>query len=123
MEHRNSVDPIGTSGFHPADRDSATGARFDASESGAVVRAVIHDLDSVATDGAEPVYSGVTLAAAARRICAAARSDGFYVEQALVRVKEVWRSTPGRPKPRAGGTDPVLDQLVSACIREFYTER
>jgi hypothetical protein len=123
MEQGNSVDPRDTNGFRPADLNAAVGARRDVSGSGAVVRAVIDDLDSIATDGSERVYSGVTLAAAARRICAAARSDGLYVEQALVCVKEVWRSTPGRAKPRAGGTDPVLDQLVSACIREFYTER
>ena len=123
MEHANSVDPGGTKGFRPVELDPAMGIRREASGCGAVVRAAIDDLDSTPTDGREPMYSGVTLAAAARRICAAARSDGLHVEQALVRVKEAWRSTPGRPKPRAGGTDPVLDQLVSACIREFYTER
>ena len=94
------------------------------SASGTAVRETIQTLDSDArAGGAEPVYSATQLAMAARFICAAARRDGLPIEQTLIRVKEVWRSTPGRPKPRPGGTDAVLDQLVSACIREFYTER
>ena len=95
--------------------------------SGASVRAVqeaIRGLDADAGEGSEePVYSRARLSLAARFICAAAREDGLPIEQALIRVKDAWRSTPGRPKPRAGGSDPVLEQLVSACIREFYTER
>ena len=88
------------------------------------VREIIRGLDADAVgDGPDPVYSRGRLAAAARFICAAARTEGLTVEQALVRVKDAWRSTPGRPKPRPGGNDAVLDQLVSACIREYYTER
>ncbi len=92
--------------------------------SGSAVRDIIRSLDADARgEGSEPGYSRARLAAAARFICAAARHDGLPIEQALIRVKDAWRSTPGRPKPRPGGSDPVLDQLVSACIREFYTER
>lgn len=96
----------------------ATGASVRA------VQAAIRDLDADAGEGdEEPVYTRARLSLAARSICAAAREDGLPIEQALIRVKDAWRSTPGRPKPRAGGSDPVLEQLVSACIREFYTER
>lgn len=92
--------------------------------SGGAVREVIRGLDTDANaDGGEPVYTRARLAAAARFICAAARDEGLPIEQALIRVKDAWRTTPGRPKPRSGSNDPVLDQLVSACIREFYTER
>ena len=96
----------------------ATGA------SGSAVRDIIRGLDTDPRDGGdEPLYSRARLAVAARSICAAVRDEGLPIEQALIRVKEAWRSTPGRPKPRPGGSDPVLDQLVSACIREYYTER
>lgn len=85
------------------------------------VRAIIRDLDSIESDGVEATYSPANLTTAAQRICVAARHDGLYIEQAIVCVKEAWRSSPGRSKPRAGAADTVLDQLVSACIREFYT--
>ena len=100
------------------------GAPHRTGTAGSAVREIIRGLDTDALgDGPEPVYSRARLVAAARFICAAVRTDGLTIEQALVRVKEAWRSTPGRPKPRPGGNDPVLDQLVSACIREYYTER
>jgi len=87
------------------------------------MRAIIRDLDADVARQGDPDHGRASLVVAARSICAAARIDGLHIEQALVRVKEAWRSTPGRPKPRPGGTDAILDQLVSACIREFYTER
>jgi hypothetical protein len=95
-----------------------------AEASASAVREIIRNLDADAMETADvPVYTRARIAIAARFICSAVRDDGLPIEQALIRVKDAWRSTPGRPKPRPGGNDPVLDQLVSACIREFYTER
>ncbi len=111
MEHGHAVDPTSAPGYEVA------------SGSSAAIRTVIRELDAAALTGDAAGYTPEKLAAAAQQICAAARRDGLYVEQALVRVKDVWRSTPGRLKPRSGGSDVRLDQLVSACIREFYTER
>jgi hypothetical protein len=92
--------------------------------SGSAVRDIIRGLDADARGGGEePVYGAASVAGAARLICAAVRDEGLPIEQAIIRVKDAWRSTPGRPTPRPGGSDPVLDQLVSACIREYYTER
>ena len=112
MENGNLFEPTSSAPYRaPAASTSA-------------VREIIRGLDEDAlVNGAEAVYTRARLAIAARFICAAARSDGLPVEQAVIRVKDAWRSTPGRPKPRPGGNDAVLDQLVSACIREFYTER
>ena len=92
--------------------------------SGSAVREIIRGLDADASEGGgEPAYTRARLAAAARFICAVVRDEGLPIEQGLIRVKDAWRMTPGRAKPRSGSNDPVLDQLVSACIREFYTER
>ena len=112
MENGNLFEPSGTTPYR------ALGG------SASAVSDIIRGLDADALQhGPEPVYSRARLAAAARFICAAVRTEGLTVEQALIRVKDAWRSTPGRPKPRPGSNDPVLDQLVSACIREYYTER
>ena len=103
---------------------STTPYRATGGASAGAVLQIIRNLDNDAgADGDTLAYSPARLATAARSICAAARDDGLPIEQALIRVKDAWRSTPGRPKPRPGAHDPVLDQLVSACIREFYTER
>ena len=112
MENGNLSESSGTTPY----RASGTSA--------SAVGDIIRGLDADAQQGgSEPTYTRARVAAAARFICAAARTDGMTIEQALIRVKDAWRSTPGRPKPRPGGNDPVLDQLVSACIREYYTER
>ena len=105
--------------------ESSSPASYRATRpSGSGVRDIIRGLDTDARDGGdEPVYSAARVAVAARLICQEVRDEGLSIEQAIIRVKDAWRSTPGRPKPRPGGSDPVLDQLVSACIREYYTER
>ncbi len=112
MENGNAFESTGVD--RPRDSgDPALGA----------LRAIIRDLDADVAGQEGLAHNHASLVAAARSICAAARIDGLHIEQALVRVKEAWRSTPGRAKPRPGGTDATLDRLVSACIREFYTER
>src|SRR5687768_17612305 len=111
MEHRHHVELTDAGQYRSVDPRASA------------LRAIIEDLDASAGEKADGSYTSDGLANAARRICAAAHDDGLYIEQALVRVKDAWRSTPDRIKPRSGGNDPVLDQLVSACIREFYTER
>ena len=110
MEHGNTLDSTGASGYGTANG------------SGTVLRTIIADLDAGPADSGER-YTPWSLTVAARRICAIAHREGLYIEQALIRVKDAWWSTPGRQKPRPGGSDAVLDQLVSACIREFYTDR
>ena len=107
MEHASSFEP-GAAPYRMPERPAVA------------IHAIIRDLDATALEGADPVYPVAALTGAARRVCTTARAEGLFIEQALVSVKHAWRSTPGRPKPRSGASDAVLDQLVSLCIREFF---
>jgi hypothetical protein len=68
-------------------------------------------------------YDHSALVAAAVEICRVARDGGLQIEQMLIAVKDSWRATPGRVPRRPGAADDGLDQLITLCIREFYSPR
>ncbi|MFL5576721.1 MAG: hypothetical protein ACJ79S_12210 [Gemmatimonadaceae bacterium] len=53
-------------------------------------------------------------------LCGEARRAGLHAEQMLVTLKAAWRSIPevyGSPRDRR---DELLDEIITACIEEFY---
>jgi hypothetical protein len=81
-------------------------------------------LDAAAKAATPPGhYEHAILVDSATEICRVARDGGLQVEQMLIAVKDAWRATPGRVSRRSGAAEDGLDQLITLCIREYYTPR
>jgi hypothetical protein len=57
-------------------------------------------------------------------LCSAAseaRGRGIHAERLLVIMKDIWLKLPGVAGARSSAANPLLQELISRCIREYYT--
>jgi hypothetical protein len=86
-------------------------------EAAAVLRPI---WDKLSGDGnGRPPRSEVQIVAS--RVCAAAHESDILPEQLVVMLKESWSSFPPRDrKADRVAAQLVFDEIVTACIAEFY---
>ena len=70
--------------------------------------------------GASAQDAGEDLRSTLRILCADARRLGMRPEELVVLIKRTWRAHPETYALPRSQTDPVLEQIVSMCIDEYF---
>jgi hypothetical protein len=61
---------------------------------------------------------------ALRDLCDNARENRVRVEQLVIAIKQGWSSLHSdHPRTRSAGPDELLNQVITLCIDEYYSER